>query len=265
MIKPIAEDDFRASLLRLDIQLGDTTMVSSDLTQFGVFEGKNKEETLSAITQVLMELVGPDGTVVVPTFSWDYAGRNIPFIYEETPSDTGVLSEHIRRRPDSLRSLHPIFSYTAIGARKEEVCANVSRNSYGWETPSSRMLELNAKGVALGIHPREAASIIHCAEFLFGVPYRYNKRFSTPVYMDGKEVGGEFYAFLRYRNADIKRQLEPMRSRMIEKKLFEVVPLGTSFVYSYRIRDIFNEAIALLKEDVAGLQGHEPANLPVID
>ena len=92
---------------------GDLVLVHSALRRLGPVDGG--AETL---IDALIEAVGPDGTVAVPTHTWKVVNREQPVFHQTlTPSNVGVLGNVFRQRHDAIRSLHPTHSLAAIGPR----------------------------------------------------------------------------------------------------------------------------------------------------
>lgn len=264
-IKSIDFQNFCQALDMLELPSGCVLVVSADLGQLGFFQGfPRKQDTLSKYLKALRERIGPQGTLMMPTFSYNYASKGEPFVLESTPSETGSLSEFFRRQPGVLRSLHPIFSYAAQGPLQEAMCGKVSRNSFGVNTPLARTLEQDAIGLSLGIHPINSTSIHHHAEHIIGVPYRYHKRFNTPVYKNGALVPGEFFAYLRFKNADIIKDSTRYLKLLEAKNLIRSTEIDTINLYMYRYRQVFKVALELLMDDIYGLL-KRPPSLPLID
>ena len=97
----------------LGIKPGDHLLVHSSLHSVGPIDGG-----ADALLDALLETVGRSGTVAVPAFS----GLPEPDGYFdplESPSNVGVFTEVLRKRPDAFRSLHPTHSVAAIGERAE--------------------------------------------------------------------------------------------------------------------------------------------------
>ena len=51
-----------------------------------------------------------------------YARNSIPFDYEKSPSEQDVLSEFVRTKDGAVRSMHPLFSVTALGEKSHLIC-----------------------------------------------------------------------------------------------------------------------------------------------
>ncbi|MFH1077804.1 MAG: AAC(3) family N-acetyltransferase [Patescibacteria group bacterium] len=193
--------ELRETLGRIGIQKGDTVYVHARLFRFGGL-ASDQEEFIRIFLDPLLDAVGyPEGTIVVITYTTRYSTYGEPFVYEETPSEAGILTEHIRRMPGAVRSFHPIGSVTAIGSKSHDICDGVSRSLFGWGSVYHRLHILKAKCLYLGITLGETCSFLHYVEHLYGVSHCYHKAFFHPVYRDGKLVEGPFLAFLRNRKS----------------------------------------------------------------
>ncbi|MBL26888.1 MAG: hypothetical protein CMM50_04965 [Rhodospirillaceae bacterium] len=160
-------DSFRQHLEALGIGRGARIAVHSRLTAFGEIEGG-----AAMIADVLVETVGEDGTVVVPTY---VLGAPADEIYDPTTTPSrkvGLLPEEIRQRPGARRSLCPIHNHAAIGAEAAVVERPDGRTSLG---PGSDFEALHDAGfdlVLLGCRYQEGATYLHHLEVLAEVPYR---------------------------------------------------------------------------------------------
>ena len=119
--EPVVTRDAIATGLRgLGVVAGDTVFFHSSLKSLGRVEGGP-----DAVIDGFLEAVGPGGTVVVPTFT--LLGRVGPFgswyDHAASPSTVGLVTETLRRRPEAVRSFHPIHSVAALGWLKAEVTA----------------------------------------------------------------------------------------------------------------------------------------------
>jgi aminoglycoside 3-N-acetyltransferase len=264
MSKSYTYDELIAAYRTLGVGSGKTIYVTSDLGRLMAFERPGKEAVLEAHFNALMSLIGPEGTLVVPTASLNLCNTEIPFDLENTPAFmVGALSEYVRKKPGALRSFHPFVSYTAIGKHAEFVTQNVARHSYGPETPEARMIELDAIAVVIGQTPRLTCSTIHHIEHLMAVPYRYAKEYSHKVIRGGVESSELFYMYVWYRNSDVKRDA----CRKIFGRFTDICPpkaeqVGRGAISSYPIRQFAEVATRLLVEDIYMWCEFEPKERP---
>jgi aminoglycoside 3-N-acetyltransferase len=111
----------------------------------------------SGFVETLLDVVGPDGTILIPTFTKMYPislvrRHLVPvFIKNETPSNDGIISELIRTNPRAIRSRHPTNSYSSIGFKAEYLLADHDSEK-GSYSPYSRLAEIKGKILIIGIN-----------------------------------------------------------------------------------------------------------------
>ena len=94
-------------------------MLHSDAIVLSQTKPMPAEDRNNLLFDALDEVLGPKGTIVIPTFTYS-ATKGKPFIVEETPSTVGDLTEFFRKQPGVLRSCDPIFSVAVRGSKAEE-------------------------------------------------------------------------------------------------------------------------------------------------
>ena len=103
-VATVNRDDVSAGLGRLGIHKGDTVFFHSSLKSLGTVAGGATE-----VIAGFCDAVGPEGTVVVPTFT--LVGRVGPFgswyDHDASPSTVGLITETFRTQPGAVRSVHP--------------------------------------------------------------------------------------------------------------------------------------------------------------
>ena len=99
----VAKSDILHGLDELGIRQGEVTYVHSSLKAFGHVDGG-----ADAVIDALLETVGPEGTVVVPTFTWgrNHAKAVVEFDVANDPSEVGRITEVFRQRPEAIRNEH---------------------------------------------------------------------------------------------------------------------------------------------------------------
>jgi aminoglycoside N3'-acetyltransferase len=135
---------------------------------FGPIEGG-----ADTVIDALLSVIGPRGTLVVPTFTFAHEAEDDPVIDPATDrSEMGIITERARKRPEALRSTAFRHSIAAIGRRADvitEIDASLSpfdlRSSFGV------MLGLGTQVLLLGVTYSSSTSH-HFAELVCDVPYR---------------------------------------------------------------------------------------------
>lgn len=187
-------DDLR----RLGIAPGMALIVHSSLSAIG-----HVASGAEAVILALMDCLGPDGTLVMPTFSgqltdpatwqappvpaaWHDALRatTLPFDPRRTPTrGMGAIPEQFRTWPDVHRSTHPVLSLAAWG---RHAAALVADHPLPWAlgdaTPMGRFNALGGHVLLIGVgHDRNSS--LHLAETR--ARHRRVQHRATPVLRDG--------------------------------------------------------------------------------
>jgi len=123
------------------------------------------------ILSLIREAIGPDGTVLFPTYpnlrisSYEYLLRGERFDVRRTPSYTGLLNEFARRQRGALRSLHPTKSVCAAGPLARELTATHQLSPYPYDvcSPYYKLIEKGAKIIGLGVSTRNL-SFVYCVD-----------------------------------------------------------------------------------------------------
>lgn len=114
-------DDLR----KLGIRSGDTILVHSSLKSLGPVEGGAE-----TVIQSLLEVLGEDGTLFFPAFSFRTVNRDNPvFDVKNTPSCVGAMPEYFRTRPGTIRSVHPTHSLSGIGKKVNMILSENYRDT----------------------------------------------------------------------------------------------------------------------------------------
>jgi len=178
---------------------GDVVLIHSAMRTMGRVE-KGPE----TVVEALLETVGPDGTIVAPTFTFRKEVEADPVIDPRTdPSEMGAISEAVRRHPAARRSVAFRHSVAAIG-RRARVITETDPHLSPFDLRSSFgvMLALNAQILLLGV-PYSNATAFHVCEWLQEVPYR--RAVERRAKLRGPDGSVEEFAFTDYQpkpNAD---------------------------------------------------------------
>ena len=134
----VAESITRA-LRTVGVEQGDLVLMHSDASAVIKMLGSGDwGRALELLGTACLDAVGPDGTVVVPTFNWAFC-KGQPYDARRTPSVLGLFSNYLRTRPDAVRSPHPIFSFAAIGPHAPSLFSGISKSSFGEDSVFGRL------------------------------------------------------------------------------------------------------------------------------
>lgn len=161
------------------IKGGHCVYVTSDILELAkVYREQGIRLNMNEMINRLQSMVGPGGTLLFPTFNWDFC-RGVPFDYHKTPTQTGALSKAALNRPDFTRTSHPLYSFAVWGAHHDELVNDCSTDSFGPGTIFDKMTGWNAVVLVIGLTPLQGVTYVHHVENMVGVPYRYHKAFTA--------------------------------------------------------------------------------------
>lgn len=140
------------------------------------------------LIEALRASLGPDGTLVMPSWAGD---DGEPFDPAVTPAarDLGVVADTFWRLPGVRRSDHS-FAFAAAGPEAERVTSDpLPLPPHIRESPVGRVHELDGQVLLLGVG-HDADTTLHLAELVAEVPYRVPKHLT--VVRDGRPVRVEY-------------------------------------------------------------------------
>ncbi len=168
-------DDLRALGLRPE----SVVIVHSSLRSLGWVSGGP-----TAVVDALLEVIGPEGTLVVPAHSGDlsdparWEAPPVPVDWHATIRSTmpaydpartptrrmGAIAEAVRTMPGALRSAHPQVSVAAVGPQAAHIVEpHDLTNDLGDPSPMGRLHGLDADILLLGVgHGNN--TMLHLAE-----------------------------------------------------------------------------------------------------
>ena len=156
----VTRADVAGSVRGVGVKPGDIILFHSSLSSMGTVVGGP-----NTVIDGFLDAVGPDGTLAVPTL-WAQLSIDPPSRLEEwdidaSPSYPGLVTEVLRRRPDSLRSNNPSHSVSAIGARAEELTRThgqsgsrpscFSPGAFAEDSPWQKLYDWNAWYAFIGV------------------------------------------------------------------------------------------------------------------
>lgn len=251
------------ALKRTGLEKGDTVIVHSDISSFGITENFSKEGVLNLYYDAFMEVLGKSGTLCTPAYFYEYARHGIPFDIALSPvsKELGVFARFINSLPSRKRSCNPITSVCAIGKKADDICQLTNRHSYGTNSAFDILYNLNAKVVLLGI-PYGATIVTHLAEFQVGVPYLYNKILNIPILNNGELVFENAIFQVRYLDYDIiyKGHVDKTfhRSTWLKEPFVKTTKYLSSEIFVAPVQESVDYMKNMLYQDPYSLLTHVP-------
>lgn len=240
--------DLERTLQGLGVGPGDMLCVHSSLLRLGRMDGISVADIPDALLAVFLKLIGPQGTLAVPAFNFDFC-RGEPFVREQTPAiGMGSFSEYVRCLPYSCRSAHPMQSLAAIGARAAELCRGDTLTAFDPGGAFDFMVKESAKLVLLGAD-FNAASVIHLAEQQVEVPYRHLKQFTGACEAGGERRDRTYAMHVRDLELDPRLEMSPVGDELRARNQLGEEALGMGRVMVASLPDVVSAAEDLLRSD----------------
>lgn len=252
---PISREDIEKALMQAGLEKGDIVMVHSDIRSFGrMGDIKDKEEFVGTVLDAFLNVLGGEGTLVVPTYTYSFC-KNEDFDVKNSPSTVGTFSEFVRKDERSIRSEDPLFSHAAIGKDAGKLLSKVPDECFGKDSFFDRLYRCDGKIINFGKF--FDITYIHYIEKNFSTRYRYDKKFSgTLIKEDGSRVQKEVTYYVRYylqgvpeEKQPVKHDCSPIEKELDRKGLLNKVPLGDDFVICSQAKDCYDAGLDILKEN----------------
>lgn len=232
-----------------EIRNGDIVYVVSDILALSVQARENGERmNLDHFIDSIIRKVGPEGTVLIPVFNWDFC-KGVTFDIRKTVSRTGALGNAALKRADFKRSKHPLYSFMIWGKDRDMLTEMDPKDAFGEDSVFGYLHRNKAKALVIGLPTLSGLTFIHYVEQMVGVPYRYSKDF-TAGYIDeeGNESQKTYSMYVRDLDMD-PRHIDGFRplGDILEER-------GVSV--TYRMNDVefhivdLAEMYAVTKEDI---------------
>jgi len=230
-----------AGFKQMGLQAGDTVLVHSSYKSLGGVEGGPQ-----VVINALLDVLGPQGTLVMPTFNFDF-NKGQPWDVRNTPSQMGVLTELVRTDPRAKRVFHPIYSFSIIGKYAAEMTRERYKSCYERKSVFGKLRDLDGKIMIIGLSYNHSLTFVHHVEEMEGVDYRYKKVFTGPVTDEnGVTTIDTFYMLVRDLEKGVLTAVDPMGALLEERGVAKAQRIGDADVKMMKA----NEAYAFIATEM---------------
>ncbi len=243
------KDDLRNGFKAIGLKAGDIVLISTELFTLGrLKDARSKDEHSEMVFETIRDVLTEKGTIVVNAFTTYVARYGRPFYSESSRPTTGAFCEYVTFHPESIRSLHPIHSVAAVGARAKDICLNVSSSNYGIDSPYERMLKMKGQILRLGIDYTHN-TFLHVVEALYGLPYLYNKVIDADIIISGQCTKKQFLASVRYLKFSLDYSLEKVQETLLKSGCVHSSKVGGGQIHRLDANEYCSHLISLLREN----------------
>ncbi|MGB9717232.1 MAG: aminoglycoside N(3)-acetyltransferase [Thermoproteota archaeon] len=243
-------------LVKIGVEEGDILLVHSSLSSIGYVPGG--AETL---IDALLESVGEDGTIVVPTITGQIfdSPENPPSYSRNKPCWTGMVPETLRKREEACRSKHPTHSVAAIGGKARSIIEGHegAETPCGKGTPYLKIPELGGKILFIGAS-LESNTSFHAVEELAKLYYHLQPEPTLcRIEMDGNVV--EKRCFLHAYGTP--RAFEEKKEELVKHGVARIGYIGRARSILVDARKIIEFTLRKIEEDRLYLVNKEHVDL----
>lgn len=257
--KLVLKKDIITAFRELGVEKGQSIEVHTSLSSLGFVCGGPQ-----VVIEALLESVGEEGTIMMPTQTWKNLDPATGVHWEEpeewwqtirdnwpaydkniTPTNTmGAVAEMFRKWPGAMRSDHPARSVAAWGKHAEYLTSNHDiSNIFGEGSPLGKLYELDGYVMLIGTGYDKNTSI-HLADVRAEYPGKHNCIEHSAVMENGERVW-KAYETLFVDGEDFEEIGEAFEKVCPVKK----ITLGNGMIRLMKQRDIVDFAVKWIEKN----------------
>ncbi|ARJ56246.1 AAC(3) family N-acetyltransferase [Campylobacter cuniculorum] len=240
------KDDFIGILRDLGIKKNDCICVHTEIFKLGI-PLVSKEEFLRILLEGFLEVLGTQGTLIMPTFTYSFC-KNQAYDKVHSKSTMGILTEYFRRQKGVLRTNDPIFSFALWGAKSKEFLSE-NQSCFGENCVYESLYKNNGKIVLFGTE-HLGYTFTHFIEEQARVSYRYFKEFRGILIDEhGQKFEKSILYFVRHLDRNSTVSLEKQIKILKESHNFKSLEFGGAHLVLIRAKEYFEVCLKALKKD----------------
>lgn len=238
---------------QLDIKPGSMVVVTADVTRLAL-AGRRIEIGFSIdnFIDTLKQCLGKGGTLVIPSFNFNLK-NNDHYNPSRTLPITGALAVAALKRPEFIRTGHPLHSFLAWGELAEKLGSLKNKSSFGPDSPFAFFREYQAKMLLIDTTITDAFTFVHHVEEMERVGYRRFRKINIHVNeVVGKQgsgdagKGGKGEFLLYAKKPGWTMDLSGLEKLLLDKKVANKMTINQ---VAFTIVEL-NEAYPVIREDI---------------
>ena len=255
----VLKQDILDALAKAGVSRGQAIMVHTSLSSLGFVCGGAQ-----VVIEALLESVGPEGTIMMPTQSWKNLDPAAGVHWQEpeqwwqlirdnwpaydkdiTPTNSmGAVAEMFRKWPGTLRSDHPARSVAANGKFAQYLTEHHDlSNIFGDGSPIGRLYELGGYVLLIGVGYDKNTSL-HLADARAQYPGKHDSVEYSAILENGQRVWKE-YTTLFVDGEDFPAIGEAFETAYPVAK----VPLGNGCITFMKQRQLVDFAVRWIEQN----------------
>ena len=247
-------EELMAEIIKCGIKPGSNVLIHCSWNEMYNFTG-----TESQLIQAILDLIGPEGTLMMPAYPLLSKGKL--FNVNRSITAAGTLAETFRRWSGVKRSCNVIHSCCAIGPASDYLLSehHLSDNCWDEKSPYYRFTQINGTVLSLGMHKYYVGTIVHCVE---GTLYKSNPYFASFFDLQSRkeyqyiDSEGQICSYFSYAENDriIRKNKYFVGLRIVrryfDKRYYQCRKLSNLIINSVDANYAFNRLVELSKSGI---------------
>ncbi len=253
--KSLILKNLEKNLKKIEINRNDTVYLGINLGQAFKFYKKEifqnnslndvREVCAKLILQAIINRIGPGGTIICPTFSFNFIKTKV-FNTLKSKSDLGYFENFFLNQKRIVRSQHPIYSI-AVWGKNKKIINPCGKFSFGSNSPFSNFINYNVKFLNIGIKWIDTCTYLHHLEHLNGINHRFYKPTTGKIIYKGKTKIDTFYnpvRFIRLKSNKAEYKIE----KYLKKNSLIKETKDKIYCSSLKVKDIHDIGLKILQK-----------------
>jgi len=242
------KEEFKRVLKDLGIKKGDIIFTHIAYAFLGKPEHcENNEQICQLILDSFLEILGEEGTLLVPTYTYSFCEKN-DYDIKNSPSTVGPFTEFFRKQKNVIRSEDPIFSVAGIGSKSEELLSNLPHTCFGKNSIYDKLKKNHGKICMVGLQLRWA-TFRHHIEEMVNIPSRFIKKFDGKIIHNNKKTFQEWKYYVRHLNENCYPEGKKLEKMIREHNLCKISKIGRGEILCIESEKYFKFGFEQLKKD----------------
>ena len=169
----ITRRDITAALRAAGVEPGMTVFSHANIAFFGKVEGApSMENLIRVMLDCFAEALGPDGTIVLPVFTYSFGSDKDAKVFDlqNSRSTTSGMGNWLINSGTGLRSADPMLSVVAIGGKAEALIRDIDPVCFGAQSIWARLHDEDA--LICNLNLDSGSTYLHWIERNNSVSYR---------------------------------------------------------------------------------------------
>jgi aminoglycoside 3-N-acetyltransferase len=240
------KDEIDFHLNSLGLNHDDTVVIHGDAGVAAQYKFKKSSDVVSEFAKSILSYFN-EGTVLIPSFTYSTLNGSL-FDKEATPSEVGLFSESFRNLDDSLRSNHPVFSFSCFGKDMNYFSESEVNDCFGENTIFDKLYLSNAKILTLGCS-FDRVTFVHYVEQKLKISYRFFKNFGISKLEENVVKKTIVSYFVRRLDLESETSLNLLEKEALKSKKLKKESFGRFVARVISAKDFYDTAANLISEN----------------